>query len=107
MQRFVNGLIIPIVLLLLWFFVSEVRLFSPYLLPSPFTVWDSLGELVRSGLLLSHILISLRRVFLGFFLAVVIAIPLGVFCGRSRFFTTIFYFCWNFCGMYRPWRPYP
>ena len=86
MQRFVNGLIIPIVLLLLWFFVSEVRLFSPYLLPSPFTVWDSLGELVRSGLLLSHLLISLRRVFSGFFLAVVIAIPLGVFCGRSRFF---------------------
>lgn len=96
MQRFTNGLILPISLLLLWFFVSEVQLFSPYLLPSPFTVWNSLGELVRSGLLLSHLLISLRRVFSGFLLAVLIAIPLGICCGRSRFFYNHFLFLLEF-----------
>ena len=96
MRRFINGLIIPIGLLSLWLFVSEIQFFNPYLLPSPFTVWESLGELVRSGLLLSHLLVSLHRVFWGFLLAALIGIPLGIFCGRSRFFYDHFLFILEF-----------
>ena len=91
MKRFVNGIILPVILLLLWYIVTQMQVFSPYLLPSPTTVWEALMELAASGELAKHLTISLRRVFSGFFLAAATAIPLGILCGRSKYFYT---YCW-------------
>jgi len=91
MKRFINGIIVPVILLLLWYAVTRMQVFNEYLLPSPGTVWEALTELAASGELAKHLSISLRRVFLGFLLAVCTAIPLGIVCGRSRYFYT---YCW-------------
>ena len=84
-------MILPVILLLVWYLITRMQVFSLYLLPSPGMVWDALTELAASGELVKHLSISLRRVFLGFLLAACTAIPLGILCGRSRYFYT---YCW-------------
>ena len=91
MKRIRNGIILPVILLLVWYLITRMQVFSLYLLPSPGMVWDALTELAASGELVKHLSISLRRVFLGFLLAACTAIPLGILCGRSRYFYT---YCW-------------
>ena len=91
MKRIRNGMILPVLLLLLWYIITRMQVFSPYLLPSPGMVWEALTELAASGELAKHLSISLRRVFFGFLLAACTAIPLGILCGRSRYFYT---YCW-------------
>ena len=91
MKRIRNGIILPVILLLVWCLITRMQVFSLYLLPSPGMVWDALTELAASGELVKHLSISLRRVFLGFLLAACTAIPLGILCGRSRYFYT---YCW-------------
>lgn len=83
-RRILRGLLLPCLLLVLWQLVSWQQLFSPYLLPPPVKVARSAVELAGSGLLLRHLLVSLQRVFLGFAIACVLALPLGIVCGQSR-----------------------
>ncbi len=91
MRALKNGLLLPLGILLLWYLVTALHLFSPYLLPSPGTTLQSLGELCASGALPHHLAISLERVFSGFLLSCLAAIPLGILCGRSRSFES---YCW-------------
>lgn len=86
-----RGLLLPVLLLLSWQLVSAKGVFSSYLLPSPLQVWEALGELWSSGLLLKHLLVSLKRVFLGFSLSCCLAVPLGILCGQSKRFDA---YCW-------------
>jgi len=74
---------------LVWFFltagdVPEERAISPAVLPSVGAVLDSLPRLVSERGLVASIAASLTRVFLGFGLACLIAIPLGMLAGAWR-----------------------
>jgi sulfonate transport system permease protein len=91
MRAFRNGLLVPLLILILWFLVSALHVFSPYLLPSPLTTCQSFVELCVSGALPHHLLISLQRVFLGFFCSFIVAVPLGILCGRSKHFQSYFW----------------
>ncbi|KAA3513707.1 ABC transporter permease subunit [Agrobacterium vitis] len=64
--------------LLLWAVVTGTGLVSKLFLPSPGEVAQAAMKLVASGGLWVAILSSSVRVFLGFLLAIVIAVPLGV-----------------------------
>jgi ABC-type nitrate/sulfonate/bicarbonate transport system permease component len=74
--------------LLLWYLVS-VWIGNPVLLPSPFQVIESLFQMVASGELVEHALVSLRRLAVSFVAAGIIGIPLGVAMGMSRSFNDI------------------
>lgn len=91
MRRMIHGLLVPAAILVLWYGIARAQIFSSYLLPGPAPVWESFLTLLASGELSRHLLISLQRVFCGFFLAASAAIPLGILCGRSRYFYT---YCW-------------
>lgn len=90
-KKIMRGLLLPLLVLLAWQLVSAKEVFSAYLLPSPLRVWEALGELWSSGLLLQHLAVSLKRVFLGFSLSCCLAVPLGIFCGQSKRFDN---YCW-------------
>ena len=47
-------MILPVILLLVWYLITRMHVFSPYLLPSPGMVWDALTELAASGELASR-----------------------------------------------------
>ena len=66
------------ILILLWTFVTDIGIFSPYVLPSPFKVLDSFFNMVLTGELFLDIYISSIRVFKGFFLATLVAFFLAM-----------------------------
>lgn len=64
-----------------WYAATRYGAISPVFLPSPQTVWRAAMKLAAGGDLLNDVLVSSQRVFLGFALAAVIAVPLGVVMG--------------------------
>jgi taurine transport system permease protein len=64
--------------LLAWHFVTTMGVVSPLFLPSPGQIVAQARELIADGELLSSALISSQRVFAGFVLAGLVAVPLGV-----------------------------
>jgi ABC-type nitrate/sulfonate/bicarbonate transport system permease component len=72
----------------LWFVITagaaEERLVSPTLLPGPLEVLKSYRSLAADGALLASIVATLRRVLLGFTLAVAVGVPLGMAAGSWR-----------------------
>ncbi|MEZ4588175.1 MAG: ABC transporter permease [Gemmatimonadales bacterium] len=81
------GAVVVLVLIwaaLTWGEVPERRIISPVILPSPMEVVGSVGTLVRERALLPSIAATLKRVLLGFGLAALVGVPLGVLAGSWR-----------------------
>jgi NitT/TauT family transport system permease protein len=76
------------VLLLLWWLVTlgvpEERMISPVILPSPVEVIRSFPSLLYERALLQSIAATLKRVLIGFGLAVLVGVPLGIIAGAWR-----------------------
>ena len=85
--RVVLGTVPILALLAVWWVLTagevEERAISPNILPSPWEVFsgDVLGLLWTDRELMRHVWVSLRRVALGYLLAVAIVFPLGVTMG--------------------------
>ena len=65
-----------------WQYLSSVN--NPQLIPSPARTLEGLQDLINSGLLWESTVISLQRIYLGWILGSVIAIPLGLLAGTSK-----------------------
>lgn len=77
------------VIVLLWFLVTrgaapEDRFVSPVILPSPGEVFRSFSVLWNERGLFASIVATLRRVVIGFGLAVAVGTPLGILAGSWR-----------------------
>jgi len=70
----------------IWQIVALMGWFLPALFPSPLDVLRATIELWQSGFLPGHILASLVRVFLGYLVAALFAIPLGFLLGQFPVF---------------------
>jgi sulfonate transport system permease protein len=79
-----KGLIIPIALLLIWEAAAQAGLTKPNLLPAPSVVVGAAARLAATGELITHIGVTLSRVFIGFALGAGIATLLGGLTGYSR-----------------------
>src|SRR5512139_2767998 len=71
-----------LVLLFLWQVVVWVGPWPPWVLPGPVQVASALGELMSAGLLLPAVGRSLLRLGIGYSIALVVGIPLGMLLGR-------------------------
>lgn len=65
----------------LWAAATELGWIAPVFLPSPRAVLIEAGKIIASGELWSSVLMSSQRVFAGFTLAALVAIPLGILMG--------------------------
>jgi len=82
-----TGVIIFIIFL--WWLVSAgLHLFKPLFVPTPLATWDAFVDTLVHGyqghILIVHVLISVRRVLIGFGLAALLAVPLGIMIGASK-----------------------
>lgn len=77
-----------VVLLALWFLITELHLVKPLFLPSPIAVYNKFIEAATVGVsnstLLQHTTVSLGRVMGAFFLALLTAVPVGILMGVNR-----------------------
>jgi ABC-type nitrate/sulfonate/bicarbonate transport system permease component len=75
-------------LVVVWWIVTmgpvETRLLSPVVLPSPAEVFGSFDSLLNERGLLPSIAATLKRVLLGFGLAGLVGVPLGIAAGSWR-----------------------
>ncbi len=80
--------LIPLLLILIWQGLSSLQVIPSYKLPSPIEIVLGFKDLLMVGvppghLLHNHILYSLYRVALGYAIAALLAIPLGLLMGWS------------------------
>ena len=72
----------------LWWLVTlgapEDRFVSPVILPSPVDVVTSFPTLLQERALIQSVAATLTRVFIGFGLAVIVGVPLGILSGAWR-----------------------
>ena len=87
-RRLVGVLSVGVIVLLWWIATSglgsEDRWISPVILPSPGEVIRSFPSLLKERALLQSIAATLRRVLIGFGLAVLVGVPLGIAAGAWR-----------------------
>lgn len=77
------GFVVPALLLTWWWATATFSDIPDYLLPSPAQVVGAGVELAEAGLLSTHILISVQRVFTGFAIGASIGLALGALVGLS------------------------
>ena len=87
-RRLVGAGAVAVIVLFWWLATrgtgAESRLISPVILPSPGEVIRSFPSLLNDRGLLHSIAATLRRVLIGFGLATVIGVPLGILAGSWR-----------------------
>lgn len=88
MRRLLGASAVALVLAI-WFLATrgptpEQRLISPVILPSPLEVARSFGALWNERALGASIVATLRRVLIGFGLAIIVGVPLGIIAGSWR-----------------------
>ena len=69
---------------LLWEALVTAKIWDPAVFPGPRQVAWSTWELLTSGLLLEHSVASLFRVTAGYYLAVMVGVPLGILLGSWK-----------------------
>lgn len=103
--RYISPLILPMFFLLCWQFFS-IQMDNPIVLPRVDKVFGILAKpnisLLSLGSLIRNTLISILRVGIGYIIAVVLAIPLGMLIGYSR---RIEGFLMPFLNLFRPIAP--
>lgn len=77
------GLVLPLLILAVWWIAADSGAIPDYLLPSPVQVVTAGVELAQAGLLATYILISVQRVLLGFAIGAAIGLVLGALVGLS------------------------
>lgn len=70
-----------VILLLFWYIVSSLNLISATILPNPIDVVSSYKDMITNSNMLGNVWYSIKLNFLGYFYALIIAIPLGFLIG--------------------------
>jgi NitT/TauT family transport system permease protein len=71
-------------LVLVWQALVLAKIWSPVLVPSPVSVARYLGEAIRDGTLASALLVTLRRLVLGYIVGLALGLPLGLLTARFQ-----------------------
>jgi NitT/TauT family transport system permease protein len=81
------GIVSLIAFLVAWHLLTKYRVvfFVRFTnVPSPLAVYDSFARAIHDPKFLMHIVLSCRRIFIGFSLAAVVGVPLGLVMGRFK-----------------------
>ena len=84
MKRFFLSLLFFAGLFLLWDLAVRARIWSPVLLPSPLKVVEYLKSAARDGTLWTAILITTKRLVVGYIIGLLAGVPLGLLTARWR-----------------------
>lgn len=89
-RRAALGAVIPVVLVIIWAYVTNSGMVAQSKLPTPQSVFSAGTSLFADGTLMTHIGISVQRVLLGFVIGGVLGLVVGSLVGLSRVFSEMF-----------------
>lgn len=67
-----------------WHLLVAAKIWSPLLLPSPLSVVDYLRSAVEDGTLFEAMLVTVRRLLIGYGLGILVGLPLGLLTASSK-----------------------
>ncbi len=82
MRRFLSAAGFFGVLILVWQWAFQARIWSPVLLPSPLQVGSYLKGAIEDGTLGHATVITMRRLLTGYFFGIIVGLPLGLLTAR-------------------------
>lgn len=74
----------------MWETACRLQMVDPIFLPSPSEIVNKAMLMMADGTLLGHVFASTQRVMTGFFVAILVAIPLGIVLGTSQYARAVF-----------------
>jgi NitT/TauT family transport system permease protein len=86
MKRLLLSILFFVVLLFLWEMAFRAKIWSPVLLPSPAQVASYLKSAAMDGTLLHATVITMRRLLTGYFIGLILGLPLGLLTARWNLF---------------------
>jgi len=86
MKRLLLSILFFVVLLFLWELMFRAKIWSPVLLPAPTQVATYLKSAAMDGTLLHATVITMRRLLTGYFVGLVLGLPLGLLTARWNLF---------------------
>ena len=78
-----------ILFLVAWEAIVRVRAIPPIILPAPSSIAGYLAKMVADGSIPYHLAVTFLRIIVGFLIASVLGVAIGVFMGMSRVFSRI------------------
>jgi len=84
MKRTLRALLFFVLALVAWEALFRAKIWSPVLVPSPFSVIRYLGEAAIDGTLWGATLVTLRRLLLGYIFGIALGLPVGLLTARFR-----------------------
>ena len=78
------SLVFFILVIWLWQYLSDQKVWKPYLFPSPLEVWEYLCSSFLDGSLEEASWITVKRLVMGYGIGLVMGIPLGMLCSRFQ-----------------------
>jgi NitT/TauT family transport system permease protein len=82
MKRFLSAAFFFVMLMLIWQWIFRAKIWSPVLLPSPLQVAGYLRSAVEDGTLGHAMLITMRRLLVGYLVGIIAGLPLGLLTAR-------------------------
>ncbi|UTB32198.1 MAG: ABC transporter permease [Methanobacterium sp. ERen5] len=85
MRKTIISLVIPAIIIVIWAVLTTYTGIIPsYLIPSPHDVFEAFKSLLMNGILIKDTVDTLSRVIIGFIVAAIVAVPLGILIGWSE-----------------------
>ena len=88
--RWLVGLVVPALLVVVWHLLVATGVFASHQLPEPLRVVTTLYGMAVAGDLMSHVAITIQRVFFGVLLGVAVGIGFGTVTGLHGFVDDLF-----------------
>src|SRR6266699_3141315 len=82
MKRFLSAAVFFVMLMLIWQWIFRAKIWSPVLLPSPLQVAGYLKSAVEDRTLGHAMLITMRRLLIGYLVGIIAGLPLGLLTAR-------------------------
>lgn len=83
-HRKVKGYYVFILILIIWQVICNMEVYNEYILPPPMKVFNTFIDMIKNGSIYENVFASLRRIFIGFIISSMIAIPLGILFGINK-----------------------
>ena len=73
-----KGYYIFVLVFILWIVICKLEIWNQYIMPTPQKVYTTFKKMIIDGSIFENIFISLKRIFIGYFISSILAIPLGM-----------------------------
>jgi NitT/TauT family transport system permease protein len=83
-KNLIQSILFVVLVLAVWEYGARAEWWQSYLFPAPSTIAQYLKDALLDGTLWSASLVTLRRLFLGYLIGVIVGIPLGLLVSRVK-----------------------